>query len=130
MHFRVAKSTRVLAVAGIAAVSTLGFGSTGAEARVPPPILQVDGGTSSALNNDGSATVTGPAELFLRHSGPHPVTVTATLVAEDGTLPEPENCEPAKAKFVITGDAADQLDEAREAAAMCAASSRSRRPRS
>jgi hypothetical protein len=105
VHITRVHCTRALAVLGVAATSTLGFGVAGAEARVPKPVLQVDGGTSYTINGAGDAVVTGPAEVEFRHTGILPATITATLSPDDGTLPEPETCEPATAKFIVTGDA-------------------------
>ena len=101
MHITRAHCTRALAVVGLVATSTLGLGVAGAQARVPKPVLQVDGGSSYTLSPAGDAVVTGPAEVEFRHTGILP----ATLSPDDGTLPEPETCEPATAKFVVTGDA-------------------------
>jgi hypothetical protein len=63
----------------------------------PPAIVLSSTGTFT-LGSDGAAAVTGTGEVNLHGSDTSkPVVVSATLSADDGTLPAPETCEPAVA---------------------------------
>ena len=94
----------VAAAAGLAAVAlTAGIGR--ADAASSKPVLQVDAFGSYVLQANGDAVVTGPGTLYT-HNGKkaEDVQVTATLSADDGTLPTGEDCESASATFSITND--------------------------
>ena len=101
MRLSIRSRTCVAAAFALAAAATIGPIATAGAA--PKPVLQLDGGTSYTLNAGGDAVVTGPVEVTFRRGDEFlPATITATLKPLDGTLPEPETCEPARARFVVS----------------------------
>jgi hypothetical protein len=98
---------RTLLGVGAIAIATLATTLPADAAPKPkPPRFLVDGGGTYTVDATGAAVVTGDAEFVhgKGRRGPLPGTFTAVLSPADGTLPEPETCEPATATITVEGD--------------------------
>lgn len=106
MNTSIITSTRVLPALGVAALLTLAATTTaGATPLYSPSTVEVGGGGPWAASDDGDILVTGPALVLDWRKGDRlPATLTATLQPADGTLPEPDTCEPATATFIVEGE--------------------------
>jgi hypothetical protein len=78
--------------------------STPALAAPKPRVALSSQGGELALGQDGSATVSGAVE-----GTPFDGRYTAVLTADDGTLPEPGDAEPATATVTVVGPRGQQL---------------------
>ena len=78
--------------------------STPALAGPKPRVTLSSQGGQLALGQDGSATVSGPVA-----GAPFDGQYTAVLTADDGSLPEPGDAEPATATVTIIGSRGQQL---------------------
>lgn len=106
MNTTITTSTRVLLALGVAALVTLAATtSAGAKPLYSPSTVEVGGGGQWTTSDDGDIIVTGPALVLDWRKGDRlPATLTATLEPADGTLPEPDTCEPASATFIVEGE--------------------------
>lgn len=96
--------TRAAAVLGITAAAALASFAPAGAAPTKSTGLYVTGVGTYTTTAAGDAVVTAPAGVYLRSSADAiPATMTATLSPVDGTLPEPETCEPANATIVVEG---------------------------
>ena len=97
--------TRTLAVAGIAALVTLGAVSPASAQPRPVQAVYLDAySTTSTTDDHGSTSFTTEGGVsFRRRAALLPATITAVLTPDDGSLPEPETCEPAAATITVTG---------------------------
>lgn len=97
------RTTRAVAVVVLAAA--LGAAtSTPALAGPKPRVTLSSQGGELTLGQDGSATVSGPVA-----GAPFDGQYTAVLTADDGSLPEPGDAEPATATVTIIGSRGQQL---------------------
>jgi hypothetical protein len=78
--------------------------STPALAAPKPRVSLSSQGGELVLGQDGSATVSGPVQ-----GTPFDGQYTAVLTADDGTLPEPGETEPATATVTVVGPRGQQL---------------------
>jgi hypothetical protein len=88
------RSIVAVAVLGLAAVAGIGT-AVGAGSR---PAIQLVGTGTFQLADDGTVTLRGTA-TGRSVTGPY----TGTLTANDGTLPDPGQCEPATATLRVDG---------------------------
>jgi hypothetical protein len=95
--------TRVLAVAVLATALAAASGTPALAAPKPRVTLSSQGG-ELALGQDGSAIVGGPVD-----GTPFGGQYTAVLTADDGSLPEPGEAEPATATVTVVGNRGQQL---------------------
>jgi hypothetical protein len=85
--------------------TALGAATSTPALAVPKPRVALSSqGGELALGQDGSATVSGPIE-----GTPFDGRYTAVLTADDGTLPEPGDAEPATATVTVVGPHGQQL---------------------
>jgi hypothetical protein len=97
------RKTGALTVAVLA--TALGAATSTPALAAPKPRVSLSSqGGELALGQDGSATVSGPLQ-----GTPFDGQYTAVLTADDGTLPEPGEAEPATATVTITGPRGQQL---------------------
>jgi hypothetical protein len=91
--------TAVLSALGVAALTVASAVPANANNRPPrpkPPVLDVSGLGTWTIAEDGSAVVTGKVDGQTLSGD-----LAAVLTPIDGTLPDPETCEPAMATFTI-----------------------------
>jgi hypothetical protein len=97
------RKTRALAVV-ILATAIGAVTSTPALAGPKPRVQLGSQGGELTLGQDGSATVSGPVD-----GNPFDGQYTAVLTANDGSLPEPGDSEPATATVTVVGPRGQQL---------------------
>ena len=97
------RKTGALAVVVLAAAIGAAT-STPALAGPKPRVTLSSQGGQLTLGQDGSATVSGPVV-----GAPFDGEYTAVLTADDGTLPEPGEAEPATATVTVVGPRGQQL---------------------
>ncbi len=93
------KKPAILSALGIATLTLASTVPANANNRPPrprPPVLDITGGGTWTIAEDGSAIVTGQVDGQTLTGD-----LTAVLTPIDGTLPDPETCEPAMATFSI-----------------------------
>ena len=94
---------------GLAALSLVASVDAAGAAK-PAAFLESSTGTW-ALGPSGEAQVSGSGDAVRRNKDLGTVDVTATMAADDGTLPDPGVCEPATATITVTqgGDLVAEL---------------------
>lgn len=92
------------ALAGVATIASVAAATPAGAARFRP-VIEMGSTTAGFAVVDGAAIVTGEMD-----GRPYRGTYTATLTADDGSLPAPGDCEPATAVFHLDARVGRYLD--------------------
>lgn len=96
-----------VAGAGLAALALVGsLDAAGAAPKPKAGVLSHDSGGTFTTNAGGGVDVVATGSVYRGKKGPQPVQVTATMAADDGTLPDPGACEPGTATMTLLQDGA------------------------